>query len=175
MVNVIAAMDPSGLIGLDGAIPWDYPVYSERFKAVTKGNALIVGRHAYEALGLRGERTIILTRRLDNGCRLTRQGLSYVGSFQDAHSIASIHYPPQRIWVVGGGQAFAAALSRPRRINRVDITIVPKVVDPAGRLVQFPVGELERHYRLISKEPDPHDPRLTHRLYQCRNRSLLSK
>jgi len=173
MVNVIAAMDPSGLIGLDRAIPWDYPAYSERFKATTVGNAIIVGRHAYEALGLRGERTIVLTRRLDNGCRLTRQGLSYVGTFQDAYSIASIHYPPQRIWVVGGGHAFAAALRR--RINRVDITIVPTVVDPAGRPTHFPVGDLEQHYRLISEDPDPHDPRLTHRLYQCRNRSQPSR
>ncbi len=64
--NIVAvvAMTPSGTIGLDGDMPWRLPADLRRFKTMTMGGVLVMGRKTYDSIGrpLPGRRTIVVTR-----------------------------------------------------------------------------------------------------------------
>lgn len=64
MIALIAAVARNGTIGKDGKIPWHLPADLKRFKALTMGHILVMGRKTYESIGkpLPGRRTIVLTR-----------------------------------------------------------------------------------------------------------------
>ena len=51
---IIAAVSPEGVIGLDGKIPWHYPEDLKRFKRLTIGATIIMGRLTFESMGSRG-------------------------------------------------------------------------------------------------------------------------
>jgi dihydrofolate reductase len=64
MICLIAAMDEQRAIGLGNAIPWRIPGEQKRFRELTTGNAVIMGRRTYESIGrpLAGRTSIVLTR-----------------------------------------------------------------------------------------------------------------
>ena len=50
MVGIIVAVSPEGIIGVDGGIPWHYSADMKRFKRITMGSTVIMGRHTWESL-----------------------------------------------------------------------------------------------------------------------------
>jgi dihydrofolate reductase len=66
-VWIIAAVSENNVIGNGNALPWRIPEDLARFKALTLGNTLIMGRKTYESIGrpLPGRTTVLLTRRED--------------------------------------------------------------------------------------------------------------
>ncbi|MFK8115557.1 MAG: dihydrofolate reductase [Rubripirellula sp.] len=63
-LTAIVAMTPDGVIGLDGDLPWRLSSDLKRFKKLTMGGTLIMGRRTYDSIGrpLPGRRTIVITR-----------------------------------------------------------------------------------------------------------------
>ena len=63
-VSLIAAIAEGGVIGRDGALPWHLPEDLRRFRALTDGHHLIVGRTTWESIGrpLPGRRFLVVTR-----------------------------------------------------------------------------------------------------------------
>jgi dihydrofolate reductase len=63
-ITMIAAVARNGTIGADGSLPWHLPEDFRRFKSITMGHTLIMGRRTYESIGraLPGRRTIVITR-----------------------------------------------------------------------------------------------------------------
>jgi dihydrofolate reductase len=63
-LSVIAAVSENGVIGRDNALPWRLPADLGRFKALTMGHSIIMGRKTWESIGraLPGRRSIVLTR-----------------------------------------------------------------------------------------------------------------
>lgn len=63
-INAIAALDDNRVIGTDGRLPWRIPEDSRRFRQLTMGHPVIMGRKTYESIGreLDGRTTIIMTR-----------------------------------------------------------------------------------------------------------------
>ncbi len=70
IVSFIAAMGTNGVIGRDGKLPWHLPGDLKRFRAITWGKPIIMGRKTHESLGrpLPGRTNIILTRQPDFSC-----------------------------------------------------------------------------------------------------------
>ena len=66
-VTIVVARADNGAIGKDGALPWHIPADLKRFKAVTMGSAMVMGRKTFESLPglLPGRRHIVLTRDRD--------------------------------------------------------------------------------------------------------------
>jgi len=64
-LTIIVAMTPDGVIGKDGRIPWHIPEDLKRFKALTTGHAIIMGRKTFESIGkpLPNRRNIVLSRK----------------------------------------------------------------------------------------------------------------
>ncbi|XVQ12737.1 dihydrofolate reductase [Spirillospora sp. CA-255316] len=63
-ISAIAALDESRVIGVDGRLPWRIPEDSRRFRRLTMGHVVIMGRKTYESIGkpLDGRTTIVVTR-----------------------------------------------------------------------------------------------------------------
>jgi dihydrofolate reductase len=67
-VSLIAAVAANGAIGRDGGLPWHLPPDLARFKRLTKGHTLLMGRRTFESIGSRplpGRTTVVVTRELD--------------------------------------------------------------------------------------------------------------
>ena len=67
IISLIAAMAENRVIGRDNAIPWDLPADRKRFRELTLGHPVIMGRKTFESLAgpLPGRKNIIITRQTD--------------------------------------------------------------------------------------------------------------
>jgi dihydrofolate reductase len=128
-IIAIAAVAGNGVIGAGNDIPWRIPADWRRFKALTMGNVLIMGRKTYDSIGrpLLGRTTFVITRdRIWRG-----DGVRAVASVDEAFDQAAL-LNPQTIYVAGGGEVYRAAWDR---LTGLEITEVDQ--DPAGD-VTFP-------------------------------------
>jgi dihydrofolate reductase len=101
-LTAIVAATPEGVIGRDGQIPWRQGSDLARFKKLTMGHALIMGRKTYDSIGrpLPGRRTIVITRQEG----WTAEGVDVVS--QPLEAIRKLG--GQRGFVVGGRDIYAA-------------------------------------------------------------------
>lgn len=114
---LVAALDLARGIGLNNALPWHLPRDLRRFRSLTLGKPLIVGRKTYQSIGkpLPGRHMIVLTR--EQG--FAAPGCEVAATFDQALALAAQHGEEA---VVGGGEAvYAAALPR---CNRLALTLV---------------------------------------------------
>ncbi|MGI9471137.1 MAG: dihydrofolate reductase [Rubripirellula sp.] len=101
--TAIVAMTPSGVIGLDGDMPWRLSSDLRRFKRLTMGGSLIMGRRTYDSIGrpLPGRRTIVLTRNPD----WSAAGVERAASPESALEMAG-----DSAFVVGGAEIYRILL-----------------------------------------------------------------
>lgn len=125
IVFVIARAE-NGVIGRDGALPWRIPEDLKRFKALTMGAPMIMGRKTFESLPklLPGRRHIVLTRG-----DWQAEGAEVVHNVEEA--LALVQGP--RVSIVGGAEIYR--LFEPVA-NRIELTEVHG--NPAGDTVQPP-------------------------------------
>lgn len=144
-IVAIAAVARNGVIGAGGDIPWRVPQDWARFKRLTLGHVVVMGRRTYDSIGrpLPGRTTIVITR--DRSWR--GHGVRVAASVEEALGLAR-ELEPEVIYVAGGGEVYRAAWDR---LNRLEITEVD--AEPAGD-VTFPVIEPAR-WREIAREPHP--------------------
>ena len=97
----IVAMADNGVIGRGNGLPWRLPDDLKRFKSLTRGHALLMGRRTYDSIGraLPGRRNLVLTR--NAGWRA--QGCERVGSLEDARERAA----GATLFVIGGAEVFS--------------------------------------------------------------------
>jgi dihydrofolate reductase len=102
---LVAAVAANGVIGRDGRLPWRLPEDLRRFRALTTGHAIIMGRRTWESFphALPARQNIVVTRQ--EGYRAP--GACVTSSLQDA--LAAVRYPPPP-FVIGGGELYRAAL-----------------------------------------------------------------
>jgi dihydrofolate reductase len=127
----VLARAANGVIGRDGALPWRIRADLKRFKALTLGTPMLMGRKTFESFPapLPGRRHIVLTR--DTGWRA--EGAEVVHDIESAIAIAEAPI----LSVVGGAEIYALMLPHADRIELTEVdaspdgdTIVPPF-DPA--------------------------------------------
>jgi dihydrofolate reductase len=125
----IAAVAANGVIGAGNDIPWRIPADWRRFKALTMGQVLIMGRKTYDSIGrsLPGRTTFVITR----DRRWRGEGVRAVPSVDEALEQALLLHP-RTVFVAGGGEIYRAAWDR---LTGLEITEVDQ--NPAGE-VTFP-------------------------------------
>jgi dihydrofolate reductase len=118
-LGLIWAQSTSGVIGRGGDIPWRVPEDLARFKQVTFGHTVLMGRRTWDSLPaknrpLPGRRNIVLSRQ----AHFTADGAEVVGSLDVTPADAET-------WVIGGGEIYALALPQATRceITEVDIDL----------------------------------------------------
>ena len=139
---LIAALTRNRVIGKDGAVPWDLPEDMQRFKRLTLGHVVLMGRGTYDALSspLSNRRSIVLTsseiQRVET-CRTIGEALEAVKN-------------EGNVYVIGGGQIFAQLITSAAELR---LTLVEQEVDgdtffpPYEHLVGslFRLASTERH------------------------------
>lgn len=123
VISIIAAMDELGGIGVDGRLPWHLPADLKRFKSLTMGHHLIMGRKTFETIGkpLPGRTSIVMTRDRNftvpdctsEVCRIVH---SLEEAFEDAESNGE-----REVFVIGGGEIFEQAI---KYAGRLYLTLV---------------------------------------------------
>lgn len=128
MVTLIVAVADSGAIGRDNALPWHLPEDLKRFKRLTMGKPMIMGRKTFESIGrpLPGRLNIVVTR--DTNYR--RDGVTVVHSVDAALAAAG---EAEEVMVIGGADLFRLFMPAARRVHltRVHGDIAGDVYWPA--------------------------------------------
>ncbi|HEX4849022.1 MAG TPA: dihydrofolate reductase [Novosphingobium sp.] len=118
-VFIAVAVADNGVIGNAGALPWHIPADLRRFKALTMGMPMVMGRKTFESLPglLPGRRHIVLTR----DTSWSEDGAEVAHSLEDALGLANSPH----IAVVGGAEIYAMFLHRADRIELTEIHASP--------------------------------------------------
>ncbi|MDR3107945.1 MAG: dihydrofolate reductase [Bifidobacteriaceae bacterium] len=148
-VALIWARSMSGVIGRNGQIPWHLPEDLARFKALTSGHPVVMGRATWESLPARfrplpGRANLVLSRRPD----WTASGALAVHSPAEALAQAQISGLPEPLWVIGGGQIYR--LFEPIA-SRAEVTVVDLAT--AGDTAAPRLARPGRPWRLAGREP----------------------
>ncbi len=111
-VTIIAAMAENRVIGKEGAMPWHLPDDLARFKAITMGHPVIMGRKTFESIRrpLPGRLTIVLTRQEG----YAPEGVAVARTLAEALALAS---PAGDVFICGGGEVYREALPLADRIH----------------------------------------------------------
>lgn len=115
MIQLVVARATNGVIGRDGGLPWQLPADLKRFKALTLGTAMVMGRKTFESLPglLPRRRHIVITR--DRGW--SAPGAEVVHSLPEAFALAQ----PDAVSVIGGAEIFALAVHFATRIELTEV------------------------------------------------------
>ena len=120
IVTLVVARAENGVIGRDGRLPWHLPDDLKRFKALTMGTAMVMGRKTFESLGrlLPGRQHIVLTR--DPSRRFDGADTAH-----DVSSAQQLALEP-RISVIGGAEIYRLFLPVADRIELTEVHARPE-------------------------------------------------
>lgn len=151
-ISFVVAMTENNVIGRDGGLPWRLSSDLKRFKTLTIGKPVVMGRICYESIGrpLPGRPNIVITRSMD----FKPQGVIVVHSMEDAMDVAIAEAEKlgvDEVCVIGGGVVYREAmeLATILHVTHIEATIdgdtfFPEI-DPAiweaGEAEEIPAGE----------------------------------
>ena len=152
MISIIVAIAQNGAIGYKGDLIYHLSADLRRFKELTTGNTVIMGRKTYESLpkgALPNRRNIVLTR---------QQGVSYPGTevYSSLDEALSKCSRDEKVYIMGGAQVYTQALPM---ADELEITLVNDT--PALADTFFPEFGSDESWHLINREdhsPDEKNP-----------------
>ncbi len=126
MITLIAAMGRNRAIGLDNRLPWHIPEDLRRFRRLTLGHVLVLGRKTFESIGNRPliGRTLVVVSRRSLQETETQQGVERAGSVEEALALAtkiSAAGGCGEIFVAGGAEIYRQTLPV---ADRLQLTII---------------------------------------------------
>ncbi|HEX9179329.1 MAG TPA: dihydrofolate reductase [Burkholderiales bacterium] len=115
-LSVIAAVARNGVIGRDNTLPWRLPEDLKRFRALTMGHHIVMGRRTWESIGrlLPGRSMIIVTRNPE----YTVPGCAVTHSLAEAVALAG---DDPEVFVIGGAELYREALATAERLYLTEI------------------------------------------------------
>lgn len=124
MVTIVAAVARNGCIGKGGALPWRIPEDLRRYRAVTMGKVVVMGRKTWESIPqkyrpLPGRTNVVVTR---DAAYTLPAGVERRASLEEALAA----HPGEEVVINGGGEIYARAMAR---ADALDITHVDRDVD----------------------------------------------
>jgi dihydrofolate reductase len=146
-ISLIAALDRNNLIGADQEMPWHLPADLKRFKAITMGKPIVMGRKTYETLGrpLPGRHNIILTHNRE----YQAEGCTVVHSIDEALEVTS---DATEVMIIGGGAIYRQFLPL---ASRLYLTLIDATFEGD---TYFPAIDYEQ-WQIVSEEQHPQDER----------------
>jgi len=140
-IILIAAMAANRVIGRGNSIPWDIPGEQRRFKEITMGHPLIMGRRTWDSLGkpLPGRRNIVLSSNPD----FSAPGAEVVDSLEQGLTLCR---GEDKIFIIGGAQLYKLALPL---ADTIILTVIPDSVPGDAHFPEFS----KTTFTLESSEP----------------------
>jgi dihydrofolate reductase len=156
MLGMIYAVSPDGVIGIGNKVPWHHAGDFRRFKRVTMGTTVVMGRKTFESMGkpLPGRRNVVVTRH-----PLDTPGIECVRSLDEALARAGA----ANVWLIGGARIYEEGMTL---ADVIDVTYVPDRVSGPDAVYAPPIDD-----RLFEPGPlVPHEDArgLTRRVYTRR-------
>ncbi|MBS1983021.1 MAG: dihydrofolate reductase [Bdellovibrionales bacterium] len=142
-ISLIVAMTRQGVIGRENALPWHIPEDLKRFKAITMGHPIIMGRKTYDSIGrpLPGRTNIVVTR----DRQLKIPGVTVVHSLAEA--LRPYAQSNEEVFVIGGSSLFTEAQPL---ADRLYVTWVEQTFEGD---TYFPVTDFESY--VVHSESTP--------------------
>ncbi|MGB5331193.1 MAG: type 3 dihydrofolate reductase [Woeseiaceae bacterium] len=145
MISIIVATSMNNVIGVQGDLPWRLPDDLKRFRKLTLGKPVLMGRLTWESIGrpLPGRQNIVLTRQPEfaaDGCDVVASPAAALAAARDA----------EEIMIIGGGQIYELFLPKAGRLH---VTRVHASVDGDAF---FPEID-ETSWQLVDREPHDAD------------------
>lgn len=140
ILSIIVAMSQNGVIGKDNQLPWHLSEDLKRFKAITMGHPILMGRKTYESIGrpLPGRTNLVLSKQ-----GFKSEGLQVMGTLGQVLDL----YPNEKeIFVIGGAQIYAQALPL---ADKIYLTRIEKEVEGDTFFPQVNWND----YQLIEETP----------------------
>jgi dihydrofolate reductase len=153
MKGILVAVSPEGIIGKDNSIPWHYSEDLKRFKSLTLGKTVIMGRRTWESLPVKplpDRRNIVITRSLI-------EGVECFPSIDDALGTCN-----GDVWFIGGAGIYQEALGK---VDIIDMTLVPDNISGEG-CIEFP--QIGNEWDAGPVESLEKDGNLKHQIYTRR-------
>lgn len=142
-LTLIAAVAKNGVIGRDNTLPWKLPEDLKRFKALTTGHPIVMGRKTWESLGrpLPGRHNIVITR----DANYHAEGATKVSTLQAALDVAG---DADELFVIGGAEIYRLALAQADRLQltEIDAEIAGDTFFPAFAHSEWKEIARERHH-----------------------------
>lgn len=115
-LTLIAAVGNNGVIGVAGALPWRLPADLQRFKALTLGKPVLMGRRTWDSLGrpLPGRRNLVVTRQAG----FVAAGAEVFATV--AAALAAVADQPE-VMVIGGGELYAQLLPQATTLELTEV------------------------------------------------------
>jgi dihydrofolate reductase len=151
-IAFVVAIAENGVIGRNGQLPWRLPSDLKRFRALTLGKPIVMGRKTYESIGkpLDGRDNIVVTRQQD----FRPAGVQVAGSLAEALALGrrlAADRGAEEVAIIGGADIFAAALAE---ADRIYLTLVHGASEGD---VHMALPEPERWLE-VSRKPMPRTP-----------------
>lgn len=142
MISLVVARSENHAIGVANRLPWHIPEDLKRFKQITSGHPIIMGRKTFDSIGksLPKRTNIVVTRNPS----FTAPDVLRAGSLAEALELGRKAPGGEEIFVIGGSEIFTMALAR---ADRIFLTEVHRVVE-GDAYFEFP----EHEFREISRE-----------------------
>ena len=117
-IILIAAYAKNRVIGLNGDMPWHLPADLKRFKKVTSGNSIIMGRKTFQSIGraLPNRRNIVISRNTE----FKADKIEIANSLEAALLMVA---GEEKAFVIGGGQIYASALPHAEILDVCEIDL----------------------------------------------------
>ena len=140
-ISLIVAVARNGVIGRDGALAWRISDDLKRFKRLTSGHPIIMGRKTFDSIGkaLPGRTNIVISRSMP-----PRQDVLIADSLETAFRLASAHARSQgvnEVFVIGGAEIYRLSLPF---ADRIHLTEVDAEIEGDVRFPDFDVDEWVR-------------------------------
>jgi dihydrofolate reductase len=131
MISIIAAIGKNRELGKNGKIPWHISEDFKRFKQVTSGHPVIMGRKTWETLPIKplpGRYNVVVTRDPEFTINGSKSGKDFIiaASLQEAIGSASIVVGSDEIFIIGGGQIYQQAISL---ADKLYLTVIDRTFD----------------------------------------------
>lgn len=145
-ISIIVAVAENGIIGREGALPWRLSDDLRRFKQLTMGHTIIMGRRTWESIGraLPGRRTVVVSRRAD--FRTNVDGVATTTNLGHALEIAAAT-GDEETFITGGAELYRESLGRANRLylTRVCATVEGDTLFPDIEWKNWQLVESEDH------------------------------
>lgn len=143
-MNAIVVVDANWAIGREGGLLFSLPTDMKRFRSLTTGGTVILGRKTLDSFPggrpLPRRRNIVITRKVD----FDREGAEIVSGTDAALELAA-GADSDQLWVIGGGSVYAALLSRCKRVYLTKVDAEAEGADTFfPNLDKLPGWEIER-------------------------------
>ena len=153
MKGILVAVSPEGIIGKNNSIPWHYSADLKRFKRLTIGNTVIMGRKTWESLPIKplpNRRNIVITR----------SSIEEIDCFQSIDD--ALQTCEGDVWFIGGAGIYEEAM---KKADLIDMTLVPDNIT-GKNCIYFP--EIGNEWKEGENNRLEEDHKLGHKTYTRR-------